>query len=128
MRRKTPRKRLLATHVKRIRGAGFGKLVTRDLEDGGLLGDVSILHEHLPPRTTLPKIHHRRTAEFVFCVSGSMTALLGRREYRITAGSVLLIPRGVRHRFATGASPCEAISIFSPALRIGPGADIHTEP
>lgn len=128
MTRKTARKRLLATHVKRIRGSGFGKLVTRGLEDGGLLGDVSILHEHLPPRTTLPKIHHRRTAEFVYCVSGAMTALLGRRIYRITAGSVLLIPPGVRHQFSTGAGSCEAISIFSPALRIGPGADIHTEP
>lgn len=128
MTRKSARKRLLATHVKRIRGSGFGKLVTRALEDGGLLGDVSILHEHLPPRTILPKIHHRRTAEFVYCVSGAMTALLGRRKYRITAGSVLLIPSGVRHQFCTGAGSCEAISIFSPALRIGPGADIHTEP
>lgn len=125
---KKNRRRLLATHVKRIRGARFGDLVTRALEDGGLFGDVSILHEHLPPRTTLPKIHHRRTAEFVYCVAGSMTAYLGRRKCRVTAGSVLLIPRGVSHRFSTGGSACEAISLFSPALTIGPGADIHVEP
>lgn len=125
--RKTARRRLLATHVKRIRGSRFGNLVTRLLEDGGLFGDVSILHEHLPPRTTLPKIHHQRTAEFVYCVSGTMTACLGRRTFRVTAGSVLLIPRGVRHQFATGSSSCEAISLFSPALAIGPGADIHIE-
>ncbi|MDP3543904.1 MAG: cupin domain-containing protein [Elusimicrobiota bacterium] len=123
--RKRTRKRLLVTHVNRIRGSRFGKLVTRALEDGGLLGDVSILHEHLPPRTTLPEIHHRRTSEFVYCVSGSMSALLGGRKYRMAAGSVLLIPRGVRHQFSTGAVSCEAISIFSPALKIGPGADIH---
>ncbi|MBI2385359.1 MAG: cupin domain-containing protein [Elusimicrobia bacterium] len=114
--------------MKRLRGSRFGNLVTRTLEDGGLFGDVSILHEHLPPRTELPKIHHRRTAEFVYCTAGSMTAYLGRRKYRVTAGSVLLIPRGVRHRFVTGSSSCEAISLFSPALAIGPGADIHIEP
>lgn len=128
MSRERTRRRLLVTHVKEVRGSGFGKLVTRALEDGGLFGDVSILHEHLPPRTTLPKIHHRRTAEFVFCVSGAMTALLGRRKYRVTAGSVLLIPRGVRHQFSTGSRSCEAVSLFSPALAIGPGADIHIEP
>lgn len=128
MSRKKTRRRLLVTHVRKIRGSGFGKLKTRALEDGGLFGDVSILHEHLPPRTTLPKIHHRRTSEFVFCVAGSMTALLGRRKYRVTAGGVLLIPPGVRHQFSTGASACEAVSLFSPALKIGPGADIHIEP
>lgn len=125
---KTTRRRLLATHVKRIRGSRFGNLVTRALADGGLFGDVSILHEHLPPGTKLPKIHHRRTAEFVYCVSGSMTAILGRRKHHVTAGSVLLIPRGVRHQFVTGTRSCEALSLFSPALTIGPGADIHIEP
>lgn len=126
--RKSTRKRLLATHVKRIRGSYFGNLVTRALDDGGLFGDLSILHEHLPPRTRLPEIHHRRTSEFVYCVSGSMTAYLGGRKHRITAGSVLVIPRGVRHRFVTSSRACEAISLFSPALTIGPGADIHSAP
>jgi mannose-6-phosphate isomerase-like protein (cupin superfamily) len=124
---KTTKKRPIATHVKRIRGSRFGDLVTRALQDGGLFGDVSILHEHLPPRTKLPKIHHRRTAEFVFCVAGSMTAYLGRRKHLVTAGSVLLIPQGVRHQFVTDSRSCEAISLFSPALTIGPGADIHIE-
>ena len=121
------RKRLLVTHLNRIRGNRFGKLVTRPLEDGGLLGDISILHEHLPPRTRLPRIHHRRTAEFIYCTSGAMTARLGDRSYRIRAGSVILIPPGVRHQFITASSSCDAISIFNPALFIEPGADIESE-
>ena len=123
----TIRKRLLVTHVKSLRGEHFGTLVTKAIADGGLFGDVSILHEHLPPRTKLPRIHHLRTAELVYCVAGAMNAILGRRLYRVSAGSVLVIPRGVRHQFVTNSRACEAISIFSPALKIGPGADIHIE-
>jgi mannose-6-phosphate isomerase-like protein (cupin superfamily) len=127
MARKPPRKRLLATHVSRVPGKRFRGLVLRRLEDGGLLGDVSIIHEHLPPRTELPTVHHKRTAEFVFCISGVLTAVLGGRKHRLRAGSVLLIPPGVRHKFVTAARSCDSISIFSPALGLAPGADIHTE-
>lgn len=104
----------------------FGALSVRRLPDGGLLGDISILHEQLPPRTRLPAVHHKRTAEFVYCVSGAMTAVLGEKRLRVREGSVLLIPPGVRHTFITGARPCACLSIFSPALDVGPGADIHT--
>jgi mannose-6-phosphate isomerase-like protein (cupin superfamily) len=113
--------------LSRIGGKRFNGLVLRRLEDGGLLGDVSILHEHLPPRTELPTVYHRETAEFVFCVSGVLTAVLGNRKYRVRAGSVILIPAGVRHKFATGARPCDSISVFKPALELSPGADVHTE-
>ena len=127
MARRPSRKRLLVTHLSRIRGKRFNALLLRRLEDGGLLGDISIIHEHLPPRTELPTVHHRHTAEFVFCVSGDLTAVLGKRRHRVRAGSVILIPAGVRHKFMTGARPCDSISIFSPALGLSPGADIHTE-
>jgi len=119
--------KLFVTHIDRLTGGEFGALRNRRLKDGGLLGDVSIIHESLPANTQLPRIHHRHTAEFVYCTSGSMSALLGRRKYRIRAGSVLLIPAGVKHQFSTDSESCEAISIFSPALDIAPGADIHKD-
>lgn len=103
----------------------FGRLVTRDLGGGPRLGGVSILHEHLPPRTALPVVTHRRTTEWVFCTKGEMTAVLGGRRRRIRAGAVFVIPPGTPHRFVTGRRACEAISIFHPALRPGPGADIE---
>lgn len=128
MARKDASKRLQVTHLRRIKGTRFGPLVTRAMPDGGLLGDVSILHEHLPPRTTLPTVHHVRTTEFVYCTAGTMRARLDGRTYRLRAGSVIIIPPGVRHRFSTGDAACEAISVFRPALAIGPGADLHIDP
>lgn len=106
----------------------FGPLELRRLPDRGLLGDVSVLHERLPPGTRLPKVHHRRTAELVYCVSGAMTAVLDDERRDVRAGDVILIPPGVRHAFITGASACDCLSIFSPALDAVEGADIHAEP
>jgi quercetin dioxygenase-like cupin family protein len=56
-----------------------------------------------------------------------MTAYLDGRPRKVRAGTVILIPPGVRHKFVTGAGACEALSLFSPALKVGPGGDIHTE-
>lgn len=117
--------KLLVTNLSRVKASRFGGLRTRRLPDGKLLGDISILHEHLPPRTCLPRIHHNRTAEFVYCLAGTMTAILGRRKYRVNAGDILLIPKKVRHQFKTHSKACEAISIFAPALIINKSADIH---
>lgn len=116
------------THIDEIPPKLFGTLLTRPLADAGIFGDLSILHEHLPARTRLPTIHHRCTAEFVFCVSGEMTAYLDGRRHRIRAGGVIHIPAGVRHQFVTSSRACGAISIFCPSLTIGPGADIYAEP
>ncbi len=113
-------------HVSRVVPTRMGTLRMRGL-DRGLLGDFSVIHEHLPKRTALPTIHHRRTAELVYCTSGEMTAYLDGRPRRVRAGTVILIPPGVRHRFVTGARACEALSLFSPSLRLGPGGDVHVE-
>jgi quercetin dioxygenase-like cupin family protein len=91
-----------------------------------MMGDVSIIHEHLPPHTRLPQVYHRRTAEFVYCVAGEMTAYLDGRKHLIRAGGVIQIPPGVRHKFVTAGRSCRAVSIFRPTLRVGPDADIHT--
>lgn len=128
MKRKAVRASALVTSVGRIAPRRFGPLELRRLPDLGRLGDVSVLHERLPPRTRLPKVHHKSTAELVYCISGSMTAVLGRARRRVRAGGVILIPAGVRHTFITGASSCDCLSVFGPALDAVPGADIHAEP
>ena len=124
MSRPPAERRAAAVRLSRLPAVRFGPLRSKTLPHGGLLGPVSILHERLPPRTAMPAIRHRRTAEWVYCTAGSMTAELGRRRLRVRAGTVLVIPPGVRHRFATGAEPCEALSVFRPALALGPGADV----
>ena len=119
--------RLLVTHVRKLKKKRFGRLTTRSLALGGLLGDLSFIYEHLPAHTELPRIHHRRTGELVYCARGSMTAYLGKNKFRITPGSLIVIPPGVRHKFVTAGRSCEAISLFHPGLSIGPGADIRLE-
>lgn len=126
MTRKRADKRAVVTHVSRVAAARFGLLRMRSL-DRGMLGNLSVIHEHLPPHTALPAIYHRRTAELVYCTSGVMTAYLDGRPRRVRPGTVILIPPGVRHKFVTRARACEAISLFSPALSVGPGGDVHVE-
>lgn len=128
MSRPAAARRTVVTSVERLRARRFGPLELRRLPDLGAFGDLSVLHERLPPRTRLPRVTHRHTAELVFCVSGTMTALVGRRRCRVRAGGVILIPAGVAHTFSTGALACDCLSIFSPALDAVPGADIHTAP
>ncbi|MBI5201621.1 MAG: cupin domain-containing protein [Elusimicrobia bacterium] len=122
------KKRLKVTRLERVAAKRFfGKLLTRELFVGGELGDVSVVYERMAPRTDLPRVHHRKTSEFIYCLSGKMTAELDGRRYRVRAGGILFLPPNARHKFTTGASPCEALSIFAPSLRIRPDADIHTE-
>lgn len=123
------RKRLKVTRIERVAHKRFfGKLVTKELSVDGSLGDVSIIYERMAPWTELPRVHHRRTSEFIYCLRGAMTAHLGRRRYPVRAGGIIFIPPNVRHKFVTAGSSCEALSIFAPSLRIQPGSDIHTEP
>ncbi|MFA6003529.1 MAG: cupin domain-containing protein [Elusimicrobiota bacterium] len=115
------------THIGRVARGRFHRLITRHLPGSERLGDIAVIYEHLPPHTALPRVHHRRTGEFIYCTSGAMTAYLGDKRYRIRTGSIVYLPPKVRHRFVTGKQACEAISIFHPHLAIAPGADIHTD-
>ena len=116
------------TRLERLPATAFGTLVTRALGGGPSLGGVSILHESLPARTTLPTVTHRRTTEWVYCTKGKMTAYLGGKRHALREGAVVLIPPGVPHKFVTAGASCSAISIFHPALAVGPDADIHLGP
>lgn len=119
---------LKVTRLERVRAKRFfGKLLTRELSVDGSLGDVSVVYERMAPHTTLPRVHHRKTSEFIYCLKGSMTAELGGKRLPVRAGGILFLPPKVTHKFATGRSACEALSIFAPALRILPGEDIHTD-
>lgn len=126
--RRKAAERLQVTRLERLPATSFGRLVTRALGGGPSLGGVSILHERLPARTTLPTVTHRRTTEWVYCTKGRMTAFLGGKRHALREGAVVLIPPGVPHKFVTARSSCSAISIFHPALAVGPDADISVGP
>lgn len=116
------------THLRRLPLERFRRLLIRNIPAKPFLGDVSLIHLRLPARARLPNIHHRRTEELVYVLAGAMSGVLGGRRFRLRAGSLIYIPRGVWHQFETGTSPCEALAVFHPALSIGRRADIHGEP
>jgi len=106
----------------------FGKLTLKLLAQAGACGDTTVLYERLGPAARLPNVYHSKTSEWLYCLSGSMSAIVDGRRHRLSAGSMLFLPPGVRHRFVTAKRACEALSIFSPALDLGRGGDVHVEP
>lgn len=117
-----------ACHISSFKVDRFKRLAVRELARRPFLKDASIVHLRLPARTSLPKIMHERTSELIYVLSGSMTGTLDSRARRLRAGSVVFIPPGVWHKFATAQRACEAIAVFTPELVIRKGADVHAEP
>lgn len=115
------------THISKIKAKYFGRLLTRQIASGRLLGNVSVIYERVPPHTQLPTIYHRRTTELIYCLRGTVTACLGGRRHRLRGGSLVILPPGVRHRFETKDGACECLSLFFPSLMISKKADIHKE-
>lgn len=125
MKRPKPRhKAALVSSIRETKADRFGDLITRSLPGADVLGNASLLFEHLPKNTRLPEISHGHTGEWILVLKGSMTAFLNGVPNKVRAGAIIAIPPGVRHRFVTSRVACEAISIFAPSLRIGPEADI----
>lgn len=124
-----PTKRWDARHAARTRGRKvFGGLILKELAAGGIMGNASLIYEKMPPHLSLPTVYHKKTAEIVYCLGGHAIACLDGRNCRLSPGTVLLIPPGVRHRFITRSQSCESLSIFHPALRLkARRPDIHTE-
>lgn len=129
MRQKTAAKALFVGRVGTMPGRRiFGKLILKELAPRWALKDVSVIYEKMPPRLALPTVYHKKTTEFVYCLSGRATAYLAGKAYPMRPGTLLSIPPGARHRFVTKSKPCESLSIFRPALRLSDRRpDIHTE-
>ncbi len=59
---------------------------------------------------------HRRHDETVTVLSGSGRIRLGDETRVVTAGTVVLIPRGMPHSLVVTGEVVEAVSVFSPAF------------
>jgi mannose-6-phosphate isomerase-like protein (cupin superfamily) len=130
MRKRAAAKSLFVARIGTMPGRKiFGKLLIKEIAPRGLLGDVSVVYEKMLPNLSLPTVYHKKTTEFVYCLSGRATAYLAGKAYPMRPGTLLLIPPGARHRFVTRSHPCESLSIFQPALMLADRRpDIHTEP
>lgn len=81
---------------------------------------VSIFYENIyrNGRNTTWVIH-KKTAEFVYVLSGAARACLGNKVFTVKPGDYLLVLPGTRHRFLTGKKPMTALSLFCPPMGCG---------
>jgi mannose-6-phosphate isomerase-like protein (cupin superfamily) len=87
-------------------------------EGAGIVHRVSIA-----PRERTGVSYHRLAEEFYYVISGSGTAILDGREYRIAAGDFLRLPPGTTHGFVTEDEPLEMLDIQIPGCR--PDRDVY---
>lgn len=72
-----------------------------------------------PPGEPAPPPHiHPTTDELFYVASGDATFLLGDREVSMTAGSLVFVPRGVRHTvWNSGSDHVRGLIVISPGDR-----------
>jgi mannose-6-phosphate isomerase-like protein (cupin superfamily) len=62
-----------------------------------------------------PDNRHRGADQWLFVLSGSGVATLGRVRHTLRAGTLLLIERGTAHRIRnTGRSPLRTLNLYVP--------------
>lgn len=69
----------------------------------GVSGDATPLHRH------------HNDDETFYLLDGEITALAGDREYHVTAGSALFLPRGLPHAFMITSSSARLITVSVPS-------------
>lgn len=58
---------------------------------------------------------HRKTTQFIKVEKGSGLCIIGRKKYRIKAGTGIFIPEGKRHNIInTGNTELKLYSLYSP--------------
>ena len=72
-----------------------------------------------------PDNRHRGADQWMFVLSGSGTATLGRRRHRLKAGSLLLIERGTTHEIRnTGRTPLKTLNLYVPPAYRADGEEL----
>ena len=62
-----------------------------------------------------PENEHPKSEQWLFVVSGSGDATVGRRRIKLSEGLLLLIEKGERHQIlATGRAPLRTINLYGP--------------
>lgn len=89
----------------------FVKLTGRDTN-----GAYSLFEYVVPPGLGGPPTHiHTREDELFICVKGQVSVELAGVKHLVSAGSVLLMPRGVPHMFYNeGDDETRVIAVVSP--------------
>jgi quercetin dioxygenase-like cupin family protein len=78
----------------------------------GLLG---VVDEQLPQGTTAPVHLHTNEDEVFIVLDGAMRFWRGDEVLEATAGSVVVLPRGVPHSFVVDSPRARALNLVTPA-------------
>jgi len=113
-------------HIQHLKKKAFAKLLLTPIPLTIPFADVSVVHEHLPPKSELPSVMHNVTSELVYCLSGTLFLTMGKKRYTLKKGSVVTIPPKTWHAFITKKTQSEALSIFYPALSWDDKPDVET--
>jgi quercetin dioxygenase-like cupin family protein len=111
-------------HIHSLKKQTFSKLCLTPIPVPIPFGNVSMVHERLPPHAKLPPVLHNVTSEVVYCLSGVTLLTLGKKTHTLKKGHVVVIPPKTWHAFSTKKKGSEALSIFYPALRLSKNPDV----
>jgi mannose-6-phosphate isomerase-like protein (cupin superfamily) len=75
-----------------------------------------------------PHNRHRGSDQWLYVLSGSGAARVGRRRQSLRAGTLLLIQRGVTHEIRnTGRSPLKTLNLYVPPAYTSSGDPLPRE-
>jgi quercetin dioxygenase-like cupin family protein len=84
----------------------MGGLMELKLHDEETAGALAVLEVTQPPGIATPLHVHHREAEVFYLIEGTMDYEAGGELHRLSAGSLIWLPRSVPHRFrVTGQTP-----------------------
>jgi quercetin dioxygenase-like cupin family protein len=87
------------------------------VRDEDTAGAYSMYDNTIPPGSPGPRPHvHRHHEEAFYVLEGELTVWVGPRTITASAGSFVVVPRGVLHQPSNpGTQPTRFLLIFSPA-------------
>jgi quercetin dioxygenase-like cupin family protein len=93
-----------------------GRMVVKVREED-TAGAYSVHDNTIPPGSPGPRPHiHRNHEEAFYVLEGELTVRVGSRKITATAGSFVVVPRGVVHQPSNpGTQPTRLLLIFSPS-------------
>jgi mannose-6-phosphate isomerase-like protein (cupin superfamily) len=69
-----------------------------------------------------PDNQHRGSDQWLYVLSGTGTAIVGKNRHSLRAGTLLLIQRGVTHEIrSTGRSALKTLNLYVPPAYTGQG-------
>jgi len=81
-------------------------------DTAGLLGAIDAV---IPPGSGPPEHLHRNEDEYFYVLDGQLEVTTADRSDTVTPGGVVMLPRGVPHRFRNvGDRPCRMLLLFLP--------------